>query len=138
MTTPLLGRKERPLRFALAGAANTAFGLAFYPALVWMVPYFRVHYLIALGISQAVCLCFAFATYKLGVFRTRGNLIREFGAFSSFYLANFAANWAALPLLVEIGRISPMVAQLGFSAIIMVGSYFWHSYVTFASAEKSE
>ena len=131
-------RKDRPLRFVLAGAANTAFGLAFYPALVWTVPYFQKHYLIALGISQAISLCFAFATYKLGVFRTRGNIIREFGAFSSFYLVNFAANWAALPALVELGHISPMVAQLGFSAIIMVGSYFWHSYVTFASAEKSE
>ena len=138
MTSPLLRPKHRPLRFALAGAANTAFGLAFYPSLLWTFDYFREHYLIALGIAQAVCLCFAFATYKLGVFRTRGNIVREFVAFSSFYLVNFAANWVALPLLVEFGHISPIIVQTGFSAIIMVGSYFWHSNVTFASAEKSE
>jgi putative flippase GtrA len=122
----------RPLRFAAAGAANTAFGLAIYPLLLWSVPALHTHYMIALGIAQAVSLCFAFATYKLGVFRTRGNIAREFGAFSSFYLFNYAANWAALPLLVELAAIPPVLAQLGFTAVLIVGSYFWHSRVSFA------
>jgi putative flippase GtrA len=130
----MMGRGERPLRFLLAGAANTAFGLALYPLLLWSVPAFHTHYLIALGAAQAVSLCFAFATYKIGVFRTRGNVAREFGTFSSFYLFNYAANWAALPLLVELGRIPPIVAQLGFTALLIVGSWFWHSRVTFRSA----
>ena len=127
-------RAGRPLRFILAGAANTAFGLAIYPLLLWSVPAFHTHYLIALGVAQAVSLCFAFATYKIGVFRTRGNLAREFGTFSSFYLINYAANWAALPLLVELGGIPPIIAQLGFTAVLILGSWFWHSRVTFRSA----
>lgn len=129
-----MARAERPLRFMLAGAANTAFGLAIYPALLWSIPAFRTHYLIALAVAQAISLCFAFATYKLGVFRTRGNVAREFGAFSSFYLFNYAANWAALPLLVELGGVPPIVAQLGFTAALILGSWFWHSRVTFRSA----
>ncbi|WP_447763250.1 GtrA family protein [Sphingopyxis panaciterrae] len=122
---------NRPLRFLVAGGLNTAFGLAFYPLLLWSVPYFRTRYMIALGIAQAVCLCFAFATYKLGVFRTRGNILREFAAFSGFYLFNYAANWAALPLLVEFGGMSPIAAQLGFTLLLVVGSWFWHNRVTF-------
>jgi putative flippase GtrA len=125
---------QRPLRFLLAGGVNTAFGLSFYPALLWAVPLLRTHYLVALGIAQAVCLCLAYVIYKLGVFRTRGNVLREFGTFSSFYLFNYAANWAALPMLVEFGRISPVIAQLGFNAVVIVGSYFWHSRVTFRPA----
>jgi putative flippase GtrA len=127
-------RTRRPARFLLAGAANTAFGLAIYPLLLWSVPGFHTHYLIALGVAQAISLCFAFATYKIGVFRTRGNLAREFGKFSSFYLFNYAANWAALPFLVELGGIPPIVAQLGFTAVLIVGSWFWHSRITFRSA----
>lgn len=126
-------RGERPLRFMLAGAANTAFGLAIYPLLLWSVPAFHTHYLIALGVAQAISLCFAFGTYKLGVFRTRGNIAREFGAFSSFYLFNYAANWAALPVLVELGGVPPVIAQLGFTAALILGSWFWHSRVTFRS-----
>jgi putative flippase GtrA len=130
----MMPRAERPLRFMLAGAANTAFGLAIYPLLLWSVPAFHTHYLIALGVAQAISLCFAFATYKIGVFRTRGNVAREFGTFSSFYLFNYAANWAALPLLVELGGVPPILAQLGFTALLILGSWFWHSRVTFRSA----
>ena len=122
---------ERPLRFLVAGGINTLFGLSFYPALLWAVPLFRTHYLVALGIAQAVCLCFAYTVYKFGVFRTRGNVLREFVTFSSFYVSNYAANWAALPLLVELAGIPPEIAQLGFTGLLIVGSYFWHSRVTF-------
>lgn len=124
----------RPLRFLIAGGLNTLFGLAFYPLLLWSVPYFHTHYMIALGLSQAVCLCFAFVTHKLAVFRTRGNALREFTVFSSFYLFNYAANWMALPLLVEFAGASPILAQLAFTAVLAVTSWFWHSRVTFRAA----
>lgn len=127
---------ERPLRFVAAGAANTVFGLGIYPLLLWAVPVFHTHYLLALGIAQAVSLCFAFTTYKLGVFRTRGNIAREFGAFAGFYLANYAANWIVLPILVEVGGIPPVIAQLGFALVIIVTSWFWHSRVTFRAAGR--
>ena len=105
--------------------------------LLWAVPLFNTHYLVALGIAQAVCLCFAFSTYKFGVFRTRGDILREFTTFSGYYLFNYAANWAALPLLVEVGRISPVIAQLGFTAVLIVGSWFWHNRVTFRAGRRS-
>ena len=126
---------SRPIRFLAAGALNTAVGLAFYPLLLWSVPAFRTHYLIALGIAQVACLLFAFATYKLGVFRTRGGAGREFALFSSYYMINYAANWAALPALVELGRIPPAIAQIGFTAAAVAGSWLWHSRVTFRHAE---
>lgn len=127
---------RRPLRFLIAGAANTAFGLAIYPALLLGVPDLHSRYLLALAIAQGLSLCFAFATYKLGVFRTRGNLAREFGAFSGFYLFNYAANWAALPALVEVGGLSPLIAQLGFTAALIAGSWFWHNRVTFREPRR--
>ncbi len=129
------GLKGRPLRFLIAGGLNTAVGLSFYPFLLWSMPLMRIHYMVALGISQIFCLCFAYFTYKVGVFRTRGNVKREFGAFSGFYLANYAVNWAILPLLVEGAHMHPSIVQLGFNLIVVVGSYFWHSRVTFRTAE---
>lgn len=114
---------------------NTALGVAFYPALLWLFTPLRQHYLLALGISQAVCLLFAFATYKLGVFRSQGRVVREFFRFSSFYLINYAANWVALPALVEFGKIDPLYAQMGFTVVLVTGSYFWHSRITFKARD---
>lgn len=128
-------RAGRPLRFLIAGGVNTVVGLAFYPLLLWSVPVLRTHYLLGLAISQAVCLCFAYVTYKIGVFRTRGNVPREFVRFASYYVLNYAANWLALPLLVEAGGVPPIIAQSAFTLFLIVGSYFWHSRLTFKTSE---
>jgi putative flippase GtrA len=126
---------RRPFRYLVAAGMNTAFGLAIYPALLWTLPWLRVHYMVGLFIAQAVSLCFAYSSYKLGVFQTRGGYAREITAFLSFYGVNYAANWIALPALVEFAHLSPIVAQLLFSVVIMITSYFWHSKVTFRGAK---
>ena len=127
--------QRRPFRYLVAAGFNTAFGLAAYPALLWASHWLRVHYMIGLLIAQALSLCFAYASYKLGVFQTRGGYAREITAFVSFYGVNYVANWIALPVLVELAHVPPVIAQLIFSALIMVTSYFWHSRVTFRGAK---
>ena len=126
---------RRPFRYLVAAGSNTAFGLAIYPVLLWAFPWLRVHYMIGLFIAQGASLCFAYASYKVGVFQTRGRYAREVTAFLSFYGVNYAANWIALPALVEFSHIPPIIAQLMFSALIMITSYFWHSKVTFRGAK---
>src|SRR5213596_232056 len=88
-------RAVRPFRFLVAAGFNTAFGLAIYPALLWAFPWLRAHYMAGLLIAQASSLCFAYASYKLGVFQTRGGYARELTAFVSFYGVNYATNWIA-------------------------------------------
>ena len=126
---------RRPFRYLVAAGLNTAFGLAIYPALLWTIPWLRVHYMIGLLIAQGVSLAFAYSSYKLGVFQTRGSYARELTAFLSFYGVNYVANWFALPALVEFAHLSPIIAQLMFSVVIMITSYFWHSKVTFRGAK---
>jgi putative flippase GtrA len=126
----------QPLRYVLAGGLNTLLGLALFPALLWISPYLERNYLIALVISQVVCVVFAFSTYKYGVFRTRTNILREFSYFSSFYYVSFGINLVSLPLLVHGLSIRPLYAQLGFSFVTMIGSYLWHSRVTFRAKRK--
>jgi putative flippase GtrA len=131
--TSLFIQGGKPLRFLIVGGLNTAFGLTIYPVLLWSTPWFRVHYMVALLVAQAVATMFAFVTYKTLVFQTQGRTGRELMRFLSFYLANYAVNWAALPLLVEIVRLPPIVAQLGFAITLAALSWFWHNRVTFAS-----
>lgn len=122
---------DRPLRFLAAGALNTGFGLAIFPLLLWSSDWLEHHYMVALLIAQFSSVLFAFTAYRIGVFRAKGDMARQFGLFSSFYIFNYLLNWATLPLLVEVGGIHPIIAQLGFAIVLMIGSYFWHSRVTF-------
>ncbi len=133
-----LRRGERPVRYLLAGAANTAFGLSFFPALLWFSPWFAHNYMVALLLSQVVCVVFAFSTYKIGVFRTRNNILREFAYFASYSYAVFGANLIALPLLVQGFGLHPIPAQFSFSLMTLAGSYFWHQAVTFRADTPSD
>ena len=121
----------RPLRFMIVGGINTAFGLAVYPALLLALQPLGVGYLGVLPIAQAVSLVFAYSLQKIWVFRTRGDIPREFARFASFYLGIYAVNWAALPLLVEVVGLRPWIAQLGFVVATVIGSWFFHSRLTF-------
>ena len=121
----------RPLRFVIVGGINTVFGLAIYPVLLWSSDTLYRKYMLGLVIAQALSLCFAFTVYKLTVFRTRNGAVGEFSRFLPFYLANYAVNWFALPALVKGAGVDPIIAQTGFSIVLMIGSYFWHSRITF-------
>jgi len=125
----------RPLRFVIAGAVNTAFGLAIYPILLLSSGSLHRQFMLGLVIAQALSLCFAFTIYKLTVFRTRKGTVGEFGRFLPFYLFNYAVNWAALPLLVKVAHIDPIIAQSSFSIVLMMSSYFWHSRITFKGSK---
>lgn len=132
------GDGGRPLRYVLAGGMNTLFGLSIFPLIRWAVPFLHTHYQVALLVAQVISLCFAYGSYKLTVFRTRGgNVAREMGAFSVFYIIAAAVNWVALPLLVERLGLGPNIAQTGFSVLLMISSYFWHSRLTFRPARET-
>lgn len=131
----LADQHQTKVRFLLAGALNTAIGLAVYPALYFLAAPLKLHYLTILAISQVVCVTFAFLTNKFIVFRTSGNYLRESGKFLTFHLSYFLVNLAALPALVEFAGMNPVWGQTLFAVLVIVTSYFWHSRITFSSTK---
>jgi putative flippase GtrA len=122
---------ETKARFVAAGAVNTVVGLAIFPVLMWTLGPRGLHYMAALVISSVVSVMFAYLTQKVLVFRTKGKYISEIGKFVLFYLSYFVVNLGALPFLVEIVHIRPIIAQFFLSLGVIVTSYFWHSRITF-------
>jgi putative flippase GtrA len=96
----------------------------------------KIHYTIVLVISNVICVAFAYLTNKFLVFRTLGNYLREFSRFVAFHLSHLLLNLVAVPMLVELGGISPIVAQPAFAVVVVVTSYFWHRHITFARKWK--
>lgn len=129
----LAERHQVKIRFLLAGFLNTAFGLGTFPVLYYMLAACKLHYLIILTISQVICISFAFLTNKFLVFRTKGNYVAEILKFITFHLSYFIVNLFALPVLVELFHLSPVIAQSLFAVLVIASSYFWHSRITFLS-----
>ena len=137
LLTKYLKGHEKKLRFLIAGAINTAVGLAVYPLLYWGLVPFGLGYLQILVLAQLVCITFSFASNKYYVFKTKGNLKAEYIKFFAFHGFYFALNLICLPILVEKLRINPIISQTIFAVAVIVTSYFWHNAVTFKPAKES-
>lgn len=128
---------QTKVRFLFAGLLNTAFGLGTYFALYCLLVPLKFHYLAILVVSHAVCMTFAFLTNKFLVFRTSGNYLREYMKFCTFQIPYFLMNLVALPILVELVGMDPVMAQIMFTILAIVSSYFWHSRVTFSASQMT-
>lgn len=125
-------RQRRKVRYIAAGAVNTFVGVLSFPVFFYALPPLRAHYLILLTLSQAISVTSAFFVYKRFVFQTHGNSLAEFARFSLFYAGYFLFNLLALPVLVRLVGLNPVVSQVGISVGIIGVSYLWHNRVTFA------
>jgi putative flippase GtrA len=124
------------IKYLTVGAVNTLIGLSAFPLLFWILDSIGIHYLCILIISQIVCVTTAFVLYKLLVFKTVGDYLKEFVKFASFYLVYFLIGIALLPFLVEAAGMHPILSQFLISIGIIISSFFWHSKITFANVKN--
>lgn len=132
----LIARHEKKLRFLIAGGVNTLVGLSVYPLLyLWLEP-LGLGYIQILLIAQVICITFSFISNKYFVFKTKGNIRKEYVKFFLFYGFYLALNLLCLPFLVEKVGITPIISQTLFSVAIIISSYFWHNFFTFKQEKE--
>lgn len=132
----LIARHEKKLRFLIAGGVNTLVGLSVYPLLYLLLDPLGWGYIKVLLLAQVICITFSFVSNKYFVFKTKGNIHKEYAKFFLFYGLYLALNLLCLPLLVEKMGISPIISQTLFSVAIIVSSYFWHNFFTFRQEKE--
>lgn len=116
------------LRFLLVGGFNTVFAYAVYALLLLVL---KLPYLLALIVQYFITVNVSIATMRYYVFRSKGDMIREFLKAWSVYIGLFFANSIGLSFLVEVCKIDELWAQgiyLTFSTIV---TYILHKYFSF-------
>ncbi len=129
----LYAKHAQKLQYFLIGGWNTVFGYGVFIALYYGTAPFHIHYVILLLLSQVINVTSAYLVYKRFVFKTKGNLIREYCRFCTFYWLSFAANLILLPALVELLGLNPVIGQGLLIIVTAVTSYLWHAHYTFRS-----
>lgn len=125
----LFGGRER--RYLLVGAWNTLFSYLSFAAL-YVLFGDRLHYLAVLFISNVLSITNAYAGYKHFVFKTKGNYLREYLRFYVVYAVALLSNYILLPVLVELLKLPPLLAQAVLTAITVASSYFGHRDFSFS------
>jgi putative flippase GtrA len=117
-------------RYLIIGAYNTFVGYGIFVVL-WILWGQLLHYIAVLCISHAISVINAFISYRTFVFRKRGAAWGDFFRFNLVYLGAFTFNVLALPFLIEVLKLYPLVAQALVVVVTIVASYISHKKFSF-------
>jgi putative flippase GtrA len=131
--------RNQQVRFLCVGAINTFVGYGIFAiGNEWLFPGVPFGYLLALALSYAIALILAFILYRRFVFQVRGNIFIDLLRFISVYALSIGVNVVALPFLVEVAHVVPLIAQALILVVTTLVSYFGHRYFSFRRAQSVE
>lgn len=129
---------DERIRFAFVGAFNTVFGYAIF-VLLQLIGGASPNYFVSLYGSYCVSTTVAFFLHRHFTYRRgkSGRVLVDFMRFQGVYALAVAVNTVALPLLVEVGDVRPLLAQAGIVVVTTAISYFGHKYFSFRRTPRS-
>ena len=123
--------------YVIVGGWNTVFSYLAFVVIYYLTVPIKLHYMTVLILSQIVGLTNAYVCYKLFVFKTKGNVIKEYLRFYLVYGFSFLVNIILIYTLVDVLHFNPVVSQGGISIIVVVISYLGHTHFSFLQANRS-
>ncbi|MBP5398812.1 MAG: GtrA family protein [Alphaproteobacteria bacterium] len=117
------------LRFLLVGGFNTVFA---YLLFVFLVVVLQISYKAALIINYIIAVNVSIFTMRYYVFRSFGNLMKEYTKAWGVYITTLLLNYVAMYIMVDMCKINELVGQAVYTVLITFFTYFMHKYVSFA------
>lgn len=121
---------KKKVRYIAVGIWNTVFSYAAFVLLYYLTSPW-LHYMLILVLSQVVGLTNAYICYKLIVFKTKGNIVREYLRFYVVYGTTFIVNLVLIGLFVEVLGVNPVISQGIIAIIVVTMAYVGHSRFSF-------
>lgn len=121
---------KRGLRYVVVGGVNTLFGYLLTVFLFYLLVN-KIEIIIILVISNILSISFSFLTYKLFVFKTLGNWVKEYArcylVYGGISVVGISLTW----LFLDIFHINIWIAQAISILIAIIFSYHGHKKFTF-------
>ncbi|MBF0359006.1 MAG: GtrA family protein [Magnetococcales bacterium] len=129
-------RYKQFIFFCIAGGYNTLFGLGCF-AILYHNFANDLHYLVISVITNVTSITNAYIVYRLFVFKSKGNIIREYLRFNVVYGVSFVVSLVMMFILVDFVDIHPVISQgvILFSGVLI--SFFGHRNYSFQPAAPS-
>ena len=120
------------IRFVLVGGFNATVQYLLFALFLWLLG--EQKYQFSLVLSWIISSLSSFATQKIFVFCTKGNLakwIQEYIKCVGVWVTSYFINAVILDLLVRFAGISPYIAQIIAIACTTISSYILFKYFAF-------
>ena len=127
---------KNSISFLIAGAVNTIFGYV-SALIIYKFLYEEIGLIAVSVLSNIISISFAFLSYKIFVFKTKGNWIKEYLRCYLVYGISAGMSIAMLWILVRLIGLPFWLAQGLSIAIIVLFSFFAHKNFTFSSIDRA-
>ena len=121
--------------YLLVGLWNTIAAYSFFAGLYYYL-HNHLNYLIILAISQICGLTNAYICYKIFVFKTKGNVLKEYIKFCLVYGGTFIANLFFISIFVGALGFNIYLCQAIISMVVVVLAYLGHEYFSFSPSSS--
>ena len=125
------------ITFLISGVVNTIFGY-FCGLIIYELFYKKIGLITVSVITNIISISFAFCSYKIFVFKTKGNWIKEYLKCYLVYGVSALISILVLWVLVELIALPFWLAQGLSIAIIVVFSFLGHRKFTFYDPGKDK
>lgn len=134
-------------RYILVGFWNTAFGYSTFAGIYYLIHRWNIPaaYIYAQILSNFINITVAFFGYKIYVFKTKGNYLREWLKAMAVYWSGFLPGLILLPLTIKalnygfhLKESAPYIANAILMGIGVVYSFIGHSKITFRVPPEEE
>ncbi|NTW52389.1 MAG: GtrA family protein [Chlorobiaceae bacterium] len=123
--------------YLVVGGWNTLFGYGAFSILYLLLSH-SLNSTLILTISYVLAITNAYIGYKVFVFRTKGNVLKEYLRFYVVYGGAYVANIILLPLLMRVFLLNAYVSQALIVILSVISSYIFHKRFTFKMHEHTE
>ena len=116
-----------PLKYVVTAGASTIT----YLALLKLFLALELPYMVAIVAAQTVIIPSAFLAYRSLVFGPGSTIGADFARFLSVWIGGAMAGLVTTPLLVELARMDPWLAQFLTIAVVSIASFVAHLRYSF-------
>lgn len=127
---------DEKTRYLIAGIWNSVFGYGI-GLMLYESFYLRFHIVIISVIANILAITVAFLTYKLFVFKTKGNWLVEYLKCYLVYGGSAAVGTLLIWLFVDFFKWPFWISQAIVMSIAIASSYFLHRIYTFTNISKT-
>ena len=121
--------KAQSIRYIITGIWNTVFGILVYALLIKLLG--ENHYILLAVVSNIISITNAYICYKLFVFKTKGNILKEYLKCYVVYGLSMLLGLLLLYVFVDIAGLNPVTANIISVLLLTIVSFVGHRYYSF-------
>jgi putative flippase GtrA len=126
--------KQEVISYLFFGILTTLINFISYLLLTDLL---GVHYTAATTIAWFLAILFAYITNKIYVFKSQGNILKEFGSFIVFRLLSLGLDLGLMILLVSYLHVNDLLSKIAVNILIVILNYVLSKFIIFTKRTSS-